>query len=432
MRFTNSVARAARAPVASVFFALALGLGAGAARADDAAPAAKPADTVREEVGKPLQAAQGLMKDKKFKEALAKIKEAEAIPNRTPYENFIIDRMRGSAAANDGQDDVAAASFESVVNSGRLPPADQLKIEQAISGTYFKLKNYGKSAQWAARFMKEGGNDPSVLDLLINSYYLNNEFALALSELKTIIEADEKAGRPTTEVHLQLMLTCAQKVKDNAASASSLEKLLISYPKKDYWDLAISHLIHRTGFAERLELDLLRLRLELNDLKRESEFMEMGQLCLEAGFPTEAKKVVDKGYAAGILGKGPEAERHKRLQAKVLKDAADDAKALAAGDADAERAKGGDGMVNAGYNYVINGKADKGIPLMEAGLKKGGLKRPEDAKMHLGIAYFIAGERAKAAQILRTVQGSDGTADLAHLWAVYAAGPKAGAAAAAN
>jgi hypothetical protein len=31
----------------------------------------------------------------------------------------------------------------------------------------------------------------------------------------------------------------------------------------------------------------------------------------------------------------------------------------------------------------------------------------------------LAGDKAKATQILHTVQGTDGAADLAHLWAVY-------------
>ena len=53
---------------------------------------------------------------------------------------------------------------------------------------------------------------------------------------------------------------------------------------------------------------------------------------------------------------------------------------------------------------------------MQQGIAKGGLKRPEDAKLHLGIAQLVAGDNAKAQATLRTVGGSDGTADLARLW----------------
>ena len=426
MRFSLAILPGAVGSTLALSLVLLFSLGGADANAQETPPASSAAakDTVREEVGKPLQAAQDLMKQKKFAEALAKIHEAEAVPNRTAYENYIIDRMRGSAAANNGDDELAASSFESVVASGRLPATEQLRVIQAIAGTYFKIKNYSKAATWSARYLKDGGTDPSVQDLLINSYYLSNDFTAAASELKTLIDADEKAGRITSEVHLQLLLTCYQKLGNNPGSSAVLEKLLNSYPKKEYWQLAISHLVHRAGFAERLELDLLRLQLALGDLKRESDFMTMGQLALEAGFPAEAKKVIDQGFAAGILGKGAEAERHKRLQNKVIKDAAEDLKTLGQGDADAEKAKGGDALLNTGYNYVLNGKFEHGLSMMEKGLRKGSLKHPEDAKLHLGIAYYLAGDKSKSVQMLRAVQGTDGTADLAHLWAVYAGAGK--------
>lgn len=404
--------------VSAALLCLSLFFGAGAAGAADAPPP-PPAETLRPEVGLPLKAAQALMTEKKYKDALAKIKEAEAIPNRTPYENFTIDRMRGSAAANDGQDELALSSFEAVVASNKLPPADQLKLISAIAATYYnKEKNYTKAASWATRYLKEGGTDPVMQDLLINSYYLGGDYPSAINELKTLLENDEKAGHPTTEQHYLLLLSCYEKQKNSAGVGTMLEKLLETYPKKEYWDQAISHLVHRAAFAERLEFDLLRLRFALGDFKGEGDYMDMAQLAMDAGFPAEAKKVMDHGYANGTLGKGANTDRQKRLQTMVTKSAADDLKSL--GDAEAEKSKTSDGQMNTGYNYVLNGKFDKGLPLMEQGLRKGGLKHPEDAKMHLGIAYIMAGEKAKAIQILRTVQGNDGVGDLAHLWAVYA------------
>ena len=68
--------------------------------------------------------------------------------------------------------------------------------------------------------------------------------------------------------------------------------------------------------------------------------------------------------------------------------------------------------------YVTMGEADKGIALIEQGIAKGGLKRPEDAKLLLGMAQLqSAKNKAKAAQTLRSVQGNDGSADIARLWA---------------
>jgi hypothetical protein len=67
------------------------------------------------------------------------------------------------------------------------------------------------------------------------------------------------------------------------------------------------------------------------------------------------------------------------------------------------------------------GEAEKGASLIEQGIAKGSLKRPEDAKLRLGQALAQNSKtRAKAQQMLRSVQGSDGAADLGRLYAILA------------
>jgi hypothetical protein len=63
------------------------------------------------------------------------------------------------------------------------------------------------------------------------------------------------------------------------------------------------------------------------------------------------------------------------------------------------------------------GEADKGLALIEQGIAKGSLKRPEDAKLRLGLAQQQSAKaKPKAAQTLKSVQGNDGSADIARLW----------------
>jgi hypothetical protein len=99
----------------------------------------------------------------------------------------------------------------------------------------------------------------------------------------------------------------------------------------------------------------------------------------------------------------------------------DEAKAAQAqAEKDAAADKAGSALVTLGFEYVHAGNAQKGLQMMQQGIAKGGLKRPEDAKLHLGIAQVLAGDKAKAQGTLRSVQGADGTADLARLWSLFA------------
>jgi len=84
-------------------------------------PGAGAAQTVRPEVGKPIQAAIELIKTKKGKEALAKVREAQAVGERTPYENYLVERVLGQAAATAGDASTAARAFENVATAPGTP-----------------------------------------------------------------------------------------------------------------------------------------------------------------------------------------------------------------------------------------------------------------------------------------------------------------------
>jgi hypothetical protein len=226
--------------------------------------------------------------------------------------------------------------------------------------------------------------------------------------------------RRATEEELQILANCYDRQKDTAGYVSAIEKLVVSYPKKSYWTDLLSRVQKKPGFSDRLGVNVYRLRLATGNLTSTNDYLEMAQLALQAGVPAEAKVIVDKGYEVKALGQGPEAGRHQRLRDLVMKDLAESQKTRARDEAEAIAAKDGNDLVKVGLNYVYEGNADKGLALVEQGIKKGGLKRPEDAKLRLGEAQIYAGHKAKGVQTLKTVQGNDGTADIARLWILNA------------
>jgi len=388
--------------------------GAGAA----VVPATVHAQAVRPEVGKPLQAAQELIRAQKFKEALAKVREADAVPNKSAGESSLIERMRLAAASGAGDVETAARSFEAI--SGQVSGAERLRMIESLAGGYYRAKDYAKAMQWGQRYFKEGGTSPAIRTLLIQSQYLAGDFAGAARELRTETEQAERGGGVPGEDRLKLLVNATLKLNDTNGYVWALERLVTYYPKKEYWVDLLSRLQRKPNFSDRLALDTYRLALATDTLAKANDYMEMTQLALQAGFPAEAKQVMDKGFAANVLGQGPEAERHKRLRDLVLKKLDEDKANQAANIAEAQEAKDGGGLVNAGMNLVFNGEKQKGLQLMQQGLAKGNLKRPDDAKLHYAIAQIIAGETGKAQTTLRGVSGNDGTADLARLWALYA------------
>ena len=76
--------------------------------------AAAQAQAVRAEVGRPLQQASELLRSGKAREALAKVREADAVGGKTGAEQLVIDRMKGAAAQRAGENSTAIQAFEAV------------------------------------------------------------------------------------------------------------------------------------------------------------------------------------------------------------------------------------------------------------------------------------------------------------------------------
>ncbi|HYS58173.1 MAG TPA: hypothetical protein VEM34_08545 [Burkholderiales bacterium] len=374
--------------------------------------------TVRPEIGKPVQAAIELLKSKKGKEALAKVREAQAVGDRTPYENYVLERLLGQAAAAAGEPSIAARAFENVATSPASPEGERRQFLAAAASQYYLLKNYAKTAELAARYFENGGTEKSVRTIYVQALYLGNDFASAAKELTKDLEAEERENKAPTEEQLQLLANSCSQIKDAACYGKAMEMLVAHYPKRDYWLSVIYSIATRPGFSERLALDVARIKIETGTMRSAEEYLDAAQLSLQDGFPMEAVRIIDKGYASGILGTGPEAARHRRLKDMAARSLAEDKKALAR-DESPVAVKDGRALFNEGFNYVLLGKPEQGLALMEKGIRDAkAFRRLEHAKLQLGYACHLAGQNQKAIQILKTVQGADGAAALARLWAI--------------
>lgn len=375
------------------------------------------AQAMRSAVGTPLQAAKDLMGKKKYREALAKVNEAARVSGLTADESFTIERMRAAAASGAGDSEATARSFEALIASGKLSAKDKATYTQSLGGLYYSARNYPKAIFWLSNYVNEGGSDPKMRALLTQTYFLNGEFSRAYKELAGQVQADEKAGRTPSEDQLQLLANAASRVNDKTSYASALEKLATYYPKKDVWTNLLARVQAKPGYAGRLAIDVYRLKMALGLLSTEKEFMEMALLTMQGGFAAEATSIVEQGFTLGILGAaGADINRQKRLQEMAKKTKAVNLATAVTKETEAVQAKDGAALVNLGYDYVTNNQVEKGIGLMQQGIRYGNLKYPEDAKLHLGLAYMLAGRKANAIQTFKTVKGVDGTADLARYW----------------
>lgn len=412
----------------------AIGLNAAPALAPAAFAQAKPAaaaadapkpDTIRAEMFKLLDPVKvkELMNAKNYTEVQANITAAEAFPNVTAYETYVINRMKLALGASTNNDKMAMAALESVISSGRLAQGENADFIQALANYHYNAKDYAKAVEWFQRYQKESTTPEKVRGNLIRAQYLSDQFAPAKAELEKVIAEAEAAGKKPELEDLRLLASSNAKLKDMDAYGRVMEKLVQYHPTDEFWTDMVRRSTNKPGFENRLQLAVYRLQATALKEMAPEEYVEMAELALQEGYFTEAKKAMDAGYAKGVLGKGGDAAKHKKLRDKATAGAADDAKTIDKGEANARSAKTGLPMVKLGYAYVTMDQFDKGIDLMEKGIAKGGLKFPEDAKLLLGVAYAKAGRKADALKTFESVKGSGGLTDLSKYWTMYVNSP---------
>jgi hypothetical protein len=395
------------------------------AQAAAAAPAAAAsAPTVRPEVGKLLQAARDAMGTGNFKESLARIAEVQAMPSLEPYEQYVVERMRASAALGNKDMPLALKSLEAAAQSPFTPAADRpLLIETAIK-VAVQVDKFDVAKRWLTTYLAGANPKPEFRRLYPQVLQQLGDHAGVIAEVSPIVAADVAAKRVTPEATLRMLAFSQNEIKDKAGYTRTLELLVGSTGKVDYWADLLARVHNRDGFAdERLRLDMYRLRRAVGVDLDAGELGDMAYRASQAGLPAEAQALLDEGFANGTLGKDANATNDKKLRDQVTKVALQDRNTLADNEAAATKAKEGNVALNLGMALSGMGLHDRALAMIALGQSKGGLRRPDDALLHVGVAQFRAGRIDDAKRSFEAVKGDDGTADLARLWLLHLNGP---------
>ena len=386
--------------------------------------AAKAAETqqVSAKVGKPLKKARELMAAKKWKEALAQTKEAEAITGKTPAEDAVINEMLAYCMMNLKDYAGAAATYEKMLAANQFKPEEVSKRLLTISQLYFSLKNYAKTIQYSERYLKDNANDLEVMRQVAEAYYLQNNFARSEQATQALIKAAKQKGTAVQEDWLKLLLSAQYNQDKQKDIITTLEALLTSYPSDQYWSNMFKYASDST-FTDRQIITYLRL-MHAKGLMGQSEYVEVAELALATTNPGDAKFFLEDGFAKGKLGVGATKDREVKLLALAKKQAAEDVAVLPSLEKEALSKPTGEALVKIGEAYLGHGQYQNAINAFTKGLAKGGIKIQDDVNINLGIAYIGLNKKDEALKAFKSVPATSKLALLSRLWAIHAASIK--------
>jgi tetratricopeptide (TPR) repeat protein len=122
----------------------------------------------------------------------------------TPYEGYILDRLRGSLTAAVGDYPGAVEAYRRVLRSGELSPEERISILNATGRMAYSAKMYPEAVELLGEYRNWGGRDRETLALLPQAHYMVENYAEAAEELFRQIEVMERAGERPPEYQLQL------------------------------------------------------------------------------------------------------------------------------------------------------------------------------------------------------------------------------------
>ncbi len=380
----------------------------------------KDAPKVSRALAKPLKAAQDAMNAKKYDEALARLKEAQAKPEKTPYDEHLINEMLGFVYVRTGKYADAAKALEAGLKSGFLEESEVPTRVKALAQVNYQIKNYDKAIEYGNQAIRSGQGDDDMYTLVAQAYYIKGDYKGAHKFLDNYVNSQIKRRQKPKEQTLQLLMSSCTKMEDSDCTTQALEHLVAYYPKTEYWQNLMYSMFQAKGHTDRTLLHVYRLASEVDVLQRPEDYTEMAQLAIEQGSPGEAQRILEKGFQKNIFPDQRARDRNQRLLDSVKREVANDKATLAQIEKDALESKTGDKDMALGLAYFSYQQYDKAVEAFTRGLAKGGVRNEAEARLMLGIAQLEAGMKEEAIKTFSEVKGDPNFERLANLWSLHA------------
>ncbi len=296
-----------------------------------------------------------------------------------------------------------------------IPLALEINTLYTVSQLYFLQENWQKGIDTLNQWMSVTDTpSTNAYVLLANGYFQLKEYDKSLANIQIAIDREEAAGKLPKEQWYNLA-RFIHFDRDNFREALNiLEILIMYYPKKQYWVQA-SHLYGEEKDEAR-QLALLEATYEQDLLDRSQDIVLLSQLYLQAEVPYPAALAMDKGLANDIVEKE---SKNYELAGVAWRQAQEVTKSLPMLEAAASKSEKGELYARLGNVYLDVDKNKEAVEALKRGLDRGGVKRPDQARLALGMAYFNLGDFGSARRAFREARKDKRARSYADQWLKY-------------
>ncbi|MFT6958345.1 MAG: putative Zn-dependent protease [Halieaceae bacterium] len=278
----------------------------------------------------------------------------------------------------------ALEAYENVVRQADIPLAMEINTKYTIAQLYFVLEQWQRGINALLEWFKVTENPPeSAYVLLSQGYYQIKDYDNALLNVEKAISMYKAKDKVPKEQWYNLARFLYFDKNDINNAVAVLEELLAHYPKKQYW-VQVSHMYGEQK-KEPEQLAAMETAYVQNLLDKGTEQVTMAYLYLNGDVPYKAAKVLDQGIKAESVD--PTSKNYE-IMGNAFRQAQEVSKAIPAMELAASKSDSGELYARLGNVYLDGDQFKKSIDAIVKGLSRGGVKRPDTARLVLGMAYF--------------------------------------------
>lgn len=309
----------------------------------------------------------------------------------------------------------ALKAYENVVSQPDIPLAMEINTRYTIAQLYFVQEDWKRGIDALLKWfdMTETPNANAYV-LLSQGYYQMKDYDKALLNVEKAISMYNEKGKLPKEQWYNLARFLYFEKGDINKTVDVLEILLTHYPKKQYW-VQVSHMYGEQK-KEPEQLAAMETAYVQGMLDKGTEQVTMAYLYLNGDVPYKAAKVMDAGLKDGII---EDKSKNWEVAGSAWRQAQEVDKSIPAMEKAAAKSDTGELYARLGNIYLDGDENKKAISAINKGLSRGGVKRPDNARLVLGMAYFNTKQYDKAREAFKAAARDERSSKYAAQWIQY-------------
>ena len=386
--------------------------GSGRVNKEDDNTKTKQAQAVSKDVYEDIQKAQELVDAKDYNGALRLLNNLYNPDKLTEYEQANVLNYIGFVYYN--MDDVKSAlrTYERLLAIPTLEPQMAKQTTYTMVQLLTMDEQYSKALTTLEKwFLLESNPPPEPFILKAQNLYQVQRYKEMVEPIETAMRIATERDKPVKEDWWNL-LNFAYFQQENYQKVRDIQKILLqNWPKARYWK-SLAGAYTELGEDEKLIYAYDAAHTQ-GMLVKDTEFVTMAQLYLQAEVPYKAATLMQEKMDAGIVAKS---EKHYRLLSQAWQLSMEDEKAIPALKAAAALAGDGELDHRLANSYLNIGEYGDCVTSANKAISKGGLKNPDNAQISLGMCLYNLRRYADAKTAFRNAAKAPRSQRTANQW----------------